>query len=344
MKQMRMGGRKAREIRTRTRKVDRFRSCSADSSRAIEFRVPLGQARPSRIMGHTIREYYLQCDGLGKWTELADNAERMAGTIVLVDSGIRGLPFVSNWLEKHGISPLVLRVSEKELKNIEFLNDLVRSLSEANLSLVLVIGGGAMINSGAYIAEKLETDLCHFPTTLLAMADGAGGKVRANAIIGGEYRKHHYKSYYVPNAMYVDKRFIPSLPENQKKIGLVEIIKHGLFQSEPLYDYLMQCGEQICQDTDALFRAAMWAAELKAACLAIDPYEIDAGGKILRAGHGISDRIEEGSGFSIPHGYAVAMGIVSQLEKGDDKEMLDRARHIFGLFGIPRTMDEYSKP
>jgi len=332
-----------RQIKARTQQVDRLRSTSGTKvPEYVEFNIPKEQRRTTRAIGNLLQQYHLTC---GEF-KLMKGLARKRGTHILLDSAVQGLPFVHDWFSQDGMEPRVFEPSERELKNVEYLNGVIKSLSGINIKSIVVIGGGVLMNCGAYIAERLKADLYHLPTTLLAMADGAGGKVRVNAIIDGECKKHYYRTYYLPNAIYADPRFLDSLPENQKRIGLVEIVKHGIFQSEPLYDYLMGYGRRIYQDTDALYKAAMWAAELKSICLDADFYELGAGRELLRAGHDISDRIEEESGFTIPHGYAVALGIISQLENGGYypglyPELPEKANRIFKELGIPRTMEEY---
>ncbi|MEK6819463.1 MAG: hypothetical protein AABY10_06050, partial [Nanoarchaeota archaeon] len=61
---------------------------------------------------------------------------------------------------------------------------------------------------------------------------------------------------------------------------------------------------------------------------------------ILRGGHDFSDRLEEDLRLSIPHGLAVAIGIIKQLEQEENYELLDKAKKIFSLFGIPYSLEQ----
>jgi len=175
------------------------------------------------------------------------------------------------------------------------------------------------------------------------MSDSAGGKVRVNFVSNNRAYKHFYKSFYEPNAMFLDERFLESLPEKQKKIGFVEIIKHGLFQSPKLYDYLLNSGRDLFADIQKMKKAILWASDLKRVCIEMDVEENENGSRrILRGGHDFSDRIEEDLKLEIPHGIAVAIGIIKQLEMEHEKQLLDKAKKLFDLLDIPYTIEDYS--
>lgn len=209
---------------------------------------------------------------------------------------------------------------------------------------LVAIGGGLIMNVGAYIAERISANLILFPTTVLAMADSSGGKVRVNFVASDRAYKHFYKSFYEPNIMFLDERFLLSLPRKQIQIGLVEIIKQGLFQSPKLYDFLFRTGENLFSDVDKLKKAVLWAANLKKICMDVDVEENENGSRrILRGGHDFSDRLEEDLRLEIPHGIAVAIGIINQLEMEQKKEIFDKAIKLFDLLDIPYSIAGYNE-
>jgi 3-dehydroquinate synthetase len=65
--------------------------------------------------------------------------------------------------------------------------------------------------------------------------------------------------------------------------------------------------------------------------------------RILRGGHDFSDRLEEDLKLNIPHGIAVAIGIVNQLEMEQNNEFLDKAIKLFDLLDIPCSIASYNK-
>lgn len=263
--------------------------------------------------------------------------------IFIVDKNVSQIYFVQSFMKKIKKRIVILPSIENKIKNKLFLDRLLRKNKFYNSTFV-VVGGGLLCNCGAYLAEQTKSDYVLFPTTVLSMADGAlGGKVRANLVTNNIYKKHYYKEYYEPNAIFIDLRFINLLPERQIKIGLVEIIKHSLFQSPSLYIFLTKFRNSLLKNKELLLKAILWNAELKRTCLEVDPYETINGSKIiLRGGHDFSDKVEENNKLQIPHGIAVAIGIVQQLEIEQNNVLLTKAKKIFNLFGIPYTFEDYN--
>jgi 3-dehydroquinate synthetase len=188
--------------------------------------------------------------------------------IFIVTRSINKQRFVIDFFNKNHIKPFILESKEDKVKTKDYLDEFIENNQLGLLKdcLLVVIGGGLLLNVGTYIAEKTSSRVVLFPTTILSMADGSGGKVRVNTIAYGRAYKHFYKSFYEPNAMFIDDRFLESLPELQLRIGLVEIIKHGLFQSQDLYDFLLDAGRDLFRDKKKLLKAIFWAADLKRLC------------------------------------------------------------------------------
>lgn len=267
-------------------------------------------------------------------------------TVFIIDKSVSEMSFIKDFVKKNKINPIILKSTEDQVKTKPFLDKLLEEnkLAEKKNCSIIVIGGGLLINIGTYLAERISANLILFPTTVLSMADSSGGKVRVNFITPNRAYKHFYKSFYEPNAMFLDDRFLDSLPEKQIKIGLVEIIKHGLFQSPKLYGYLLKSGKDLFRNKKKLKKAILWAADLKRVCLDIDVEENENGSRrILRGGHDFSDRLEEDLKLKIPHGIAVAIGIIQQLEQEGDDKLLNKAKKIFNLFEIPYTLEQFKR-
>jgi 3-dehydroquinate synthetase len=133
---------------------------------------------------------------------------------------------------------------------------------------------------------------------------------------------------------------LDTLSETVIRAALAEIIKQGIFQSDALLEYVLSDSFRPFSRREDLLKAVVWAADLKRVCIEYDPEESADGARIiLRAGHDISDRLEEKFSFGIPHGYAVAVGIVKQLEEQNDRRAAV-ARVAFARFGIPTSESE----
>lgn len=206
---------------------------------------------------------------------------------------------------------------------------------------VVGVGGGLTLNVAAYFAELLSVPLVLIPTTVISMADGSGGKVRLNMIDKGRFFKHYYKSFYEPNQIILDPRFLNTLSEKQISTGLGEVVKHGVYQSKALLDFILSSDFDPYLNKKSLLKAILWTASLKAVCLKIDVEENANGSRrILRGGHEISDRIEEDMHFEIPHGSAVVMGMYREMELSKHG-LLPLFVKFCDKFGIPKSVEEF---
>jgi 3-dehydroquinate synthetase len=236
-------------------------------------------------------------------------------TFVLVDNVLQSLSWMTEEIPAtttvHWLVP-----NEKETKECGSLDRFyAENIAGKQYDRIVAIGGGIVINAASYLAEKEQCSLAYVPTTVLAMADAAiGGKVRANVIENGACRKHAYKSWYEPDIIVVEPRFLETIPDAQVSVGMGEIIKQGVYQSRPLLDYLATDEFDPFHDRVALLRSILWAAALAANCLNVDPDESKDGSHIImRGAHDASDKIEEASCFRVPHGIAVAQAIRHEL-------------------------------
>lgn len=179
--------------------------------------------------------------------------------------------------------------------------------------------------------------MVYVPTSIIAMSDASmGGKIRLNTIEDGRFNKHAYKSFYEPSAVILDPQFLEYLNNEQIMVGLAEIIKHALYQSPRLTNYLLSDEFEPFHDRESLLRAILWTADLKRICLENDPEESKEGSyKILRAAHDISDKMEEQSQFTLSHGKAVEKAMVEDLRFEAEKSNL--LARIYQKLGIEYT-------
>lgn len=357
-----------------SQKVDRFYKRTPPGSlakRTIRFAIPPDHPRaldepknPSVITSYDLRvsavaEAIAAQKGTPLDTHYTKGFHRSPyGILVLADRAVVNHPATREVAALERVSLLPVDATEDLLKTVEGAKSLADRASDTFYTrqyrgyssigrpvLVVGIGGGIVCNVAAYVAESYASDLLLAPTTVLSIADSNGGKVRLNARVDGEPRKHAYKSYYEPNAIAVDPRYLQQLPTQEVRWGMAEVIKHALFQSEPLRRYLLKHEAPMNdhrrdRDNAALLKAALWTADLKRACLAADPCESPEGsGRILRAGHDISDRIEEEFELRLPHGCAVAVGIMEELKSGPP-QFRSRAGELFELYGLPTAREQ----
>lgn len=201
----------------------------------------------------------------------------------------------------------------EETKNITVCHEIWKTLSELGAdrkSLLINLGGGVVTDLGGFIASTYRRgiDFVHFPTSLLAMVDAAlGGK---NGIDLGNL-KNQIGCIVQPQMVGIDPDFLTSLPAEEYRSGLAEMIKHGI-----IYDsnYLAHFENLAGYDAAFLNQLIYQSVKIKLAIVEADPYE-NGLRKTLNFGHTLGHAIESYC-LSHPakkrllHGEAIAIGMI----------------------------------
>ena len=190
--------------------------------------------------------------------------------------------------------------------------------------VLIALGGGVVGDVGGFAAATYQRGirLVQLPTTLLACVDSSvGGKTGVNLPAG----KNQLGCFYQPSLVLCDTDTLNTLPDAEYKNGCGEIIKYAVLAGGELFD--------IIENADIRSRYA----DVIARCVTIkrdivSSDEFDTGRrKLLNLGHTFGHAIEKCSGYSVPHGTAVGIGLA----------MISRAAHRRGFCGadVPRSIE-----
>jgi 3-dehydroquinate synthase len=171
--------------------------------------------------------------------------------------------------------------------------------------LILALGGGVVGDLAGFAAATYLRGIpwLNLPTSLLAMVDASlGGKTGVNLSSG----KNLVGSFYAPKAVLADLRVLGTLPDTEMRNGMAEVVKHGVIGDPTLFENCEQGGEIGGQRLNEIVSRAM---AVKIGIIQTDPYEGDIRER-LNFGHTIGHAVEAVSDFTIPHGEAVAIGMV----------------------------------
>ncbi len=230
----------------------------------------------------------------------------------------------------------------EEQKNIATCVELWQILTDLGAdkkSLLLSLGGGVLSDIGGFVAVtfKRGIDFIAVPTTLLAMVDAAiGGK---NGVDLG-HLKNQIGLIAVPKMVLIEVNFLSSLPQNEMRSGLAEMIKHGLIFDKN-YWLLFQDLSQL--DSDYLEVLILRSIEIKNSIVLQDPTEKGLR-KALNFGHTLGHAIEsyfmsEPDKTSVLHGEAVAVGMVLASYLSAKKGLLDWESYQTIKSGITTIFD-----
>jgi 3-dehydroquinate synthetase/ABC-type branched-subunit amino acid transport system ATPase component len=232
--------------------------------------------------------------------------------------------------------------SSESHKNLDTYKDLLRriySVLPRPDGLIVIAGGGVLLNLAGFAAATAHRGAIPFvlvPTSVMAMADVAvGSKTGLNAALddGKGFAKHAIGVYADPSAVILDPRFLETLPQSEKLIGLAECLKHGILQSESLFHDVAGLIAGKTQPVMDCFSVAERTMLLKLRVLARDPWELDTG-RILLYGHLHSASIERASDLAVSHGVAVYVGILLDLLLAGNRTIFDSVFELVRKSGV----------
>ena len=180
-------------------------------------------------------------------------------------------------------------------------------------SCLVNFGGGMVTDLGGFAASTFKRgfDFVNIPTTLLSIIDASvGGKTGINFLD----LKNEIGAFSDAACVIIHKAFIYTLDNEQLLSGYAEMLKHSLIDSEKMWAEIINFDFAGIKTYDFLVMIKNNVA-VKERIVSADQHE---GGKrkILNLGHTFCHALETLShkhNRPIPHGYAVAYGLVCEL-------------------------------
>lgn len=251
---------------------------------------------------------------------------------------------LATMLESHGVGVVTIILPDGEqYKNTETLGLIYDALlthrCERNTPLI-ALGGGVVGDMTGYAAATFlrGVPFIQIPTTLLSQVDSSvGGKTGINHPLG----KNMIGAFYQPKLVIADIDTLTTLPDQELRAGMAEVIKYGLIRDLPFLEWLESNIEKLlARDAVALQYAIARSCENKAEVVGND--ERESGERaLLNLGHTFGHAIENGMGYGVwLHGEAVAAGTIMAADLSHrlgwiGAQDVTRIRHIFERAGLP---------
>lgn len=217
----------------------------------------------------------------------------------------------------------------EKTKTLETVAELLERFARSGLmrgDIVVALGGGVTGDVAGFAAATYLRGVAfvQVPTTLLAAVDSSiGGKSGVNL----EQGKNLAGAFWQPLMVLCDCDTFETLPRNAFLDGVAESLKYGVACDRSLFELVSRGA----LDEDCVEPVAR-CVQIKARLVAAD--ERDNGERhLLNFGHTIGHAIESLSGYSIPHGHAVAMGMAGMTRMAEALELC-----VMGCAGILLAM------
>jgi shikimate kinase/3-dehydroquinate synthase len=223
------------------------------------------------------------------------------GAVALVsDSHVAGIHGVDAQL---ALGPRLAETHElppgEEAKTLAALDRLWQELRLDRTGTLVALGGGCTTDTAGLTAATYLRGISWVPvpTSLVAQVDAAiGGKTAIDLPQG----KNLVGAFHWPVRTVIDPALLETLPAEQRREGMAEVVKTGLLAGEPLWEL---------PDDELVRRCAAFKA---AVCLR-DPHD-RADRKMLNLGHTFAHALEAAARYEgVTHGQAVALGLLAAL-------------------------------
>lgn len=204
----------------------------------------------------------------------------------------------------------------KDIESFSKIIDGLTSLGADRQTVLFNLGGGVITDIGGFSASVYRRGIpfVHIPTTLLAMCDAAiGGKT---AIDHGNF-KNYIGTFNQPESVLISTEFLKTLPDAQIESAWAEIIKIASVYSEKLFRLI---------DNDAAINIIINECVALKQEIVQQDFKDEHIRQLLNFGHTIghayeSYRLELGQ--PILHGYAVAKGMLMELDIASNLDLIN---------------------
>ncbi|MBV9526798.1 3-dehydroquinate synthase [Sphingomonas sp.] len=245
--------------------------------------------------------------------------------------------------------PVIVPAGEdsKSWAGLRFVVDSLLSAGVERSDHVVAFGGG-MVGDLAGFAAAIVNRGCRFiqvPTTLLAQVDSSvGGKTAINVAAG----KNLVGAFHQPSLVLIDPLLLGTLDDRQLRAGYAEIVKYGLIEDRPFFEWLEeQGGAVLAGEPAARTKGITIAVNGKARIVEEDERETSGRRALLNLGHTFGHALEAETGYSdrLLHGEAVALGCVLAFDFSVERDVCAaedaaRVRRHFVASGLPATLSE----
>ena len=263
---------------------------------------------------------------------------------ILVDSNTHELclPAFLPKIETETAIEIIEIEAGEPFKNLDTCMGVWQAMSDLEgdrKSLMINLGGGVVTDLGGFVASTFKRGINYInvPTTLLSMVDASvGGKT------GVDLGNLKNQIGVISNAemVIVDSDYLATLPSEEMRSGLAEILKHGLIADEAYWHKVGQLSELTLSDLDDIIRVSV---DIKAEVVTEDPFE-NGLRKTLNYGHTLGHAVESyclthTEKKTLLHGEAVALGIIlatylsKELKDFPTEKLDDITKRIVELYG-----------
>jgi 3-dehydroquinate synthase len=278
---------------------------------------------------------------LGELPPLLGSATRVAiihpPTLAVTAEAVRD-DLIAQGLDAHALE-VPDGEDAKTLRVAGFCWDVLGQVGLTRSDAVVGLGGGATTDLAGWVAAAWlrGVRVVQVPTTLAGMVDAAvGGKTAINTDRG----KNLVGAFHPPAGVVCDLNTLETLPPNDYRAGLAEVVKCGFIADPAILELLETDPESVTRAGNPAEQELIErSVRIKARVVGEDLTEQGLR-EILNYGHTLGHAIERAERYKWRHGAAISIGLVYAAALGRllgrlDDATADRHRAVLESLGLP---------
>jgi demethyl-4-deoxygadusol synthase len=184
--------------------------------------------------------------------EIADNYLKFGRCLMVIDQVVYGLydKQIQEYFKHHDIEltvfPVIIKETEKTLATAEKIIDAFVDFGLVRKEPVLVVGGGLTTDVAGFACStyRRRTNYIRVPTTLIGLIDAS---VAIKVAVNHGKLKNRLGAYHASQKVILDFSFLKTLPIDQVRNGMAELIKIAVVGNKEIFELLENYGEALLQ-------------------------------------------------------------------------------------------------
>jgi 3-dehydroquinate synthetase len=290
-------------------------------------------------------------------TDLADSYRGYGRALMVVDDTVYQIygEAVRSYFDHYGIAltviPVQIRETAKSLETYERIVGRFDAFGLVRTEPVLVVGGGLTTDVAGFACAsyRRNTPYIRIPTTLIGLIDAS---VSIKVAVNHGKHKNRLGAYHASQKVLLDFSFLKTLPEDQVRNGMAELIKIAVVGNAEIFDLLERHGAALLQtrfghlDGTPQLRAAGDHLTYQAIATMLDLeapnlHEIDLD-RVIAFGHTWSPTLELTPPAPFFHGHAVNIDMALSTTLAEQRGYLsvaDRDRVLGVMAALELALD-----
>ena len=254
--------------------------------------------------------------------------------LIIVDHNINkknlSILKTSNKKQKKYIFNFISSEKNKNYKTVEKIIKFLLINKFSRNDCIVALGGGITGDLAGFVASiyKRGMKFINIPTTLLAQVDASiGGKTGINE---KKFGKNLIGTFFQPNLVLSDTKFLKTLNKKNLICGYAEILKHSLIKNKSNFNYLDANYDKILSLRNPfLMKAILESCKIKKNVVERDINENQLR-KVLNLGHTFGHAYEAAAGFKnkLNHGEGVLLGIKSAAKFSLNENYISKENYL----------------